>query len=83
MKPDFYLPNEHLVIEHWGIDENETDPNVKADFTAKFETSWEKYYEIMQWKRRFWAYPWGQLLPEEKKRKGSFTTVSGFLETLS
>ena len=79
MKPDFYLPRYEYVLEHWGIDEKETDPDKKRDFSVKFETSWDDYYDIMQWKRTFWSYPWKDIYRPEKKQH--FLSIKGLLET--
>lgn len=49
-KPDFTLfaNNKNYVIEHWGIDENDSFKQVAKNFRK----SWDEYYEEMQWKRR-------------------------------
>lgn len=52
--PDFYLGDYSLVIEHWGINEQEQDQKEKDAFSARFDTSWDDYRSKMFWKREFW-----------------------------
>lgn len=53
-KPDFYLTEQNIVWEHWGIDENETNETHKIEFAKKFGRFWDEYKKKMVWKRGFW-----------------------------
>lgn len=51
-KPDFIIRlknNVSIVLEHWGIDENEKNRIVPYDWTK----SWDDYQSEMQWKRAY------------------------------
>ena len=53
-RPDFTIFNKSnkfsSVIEHWGIDENDSNQNVPDHWT----TTWKGYKEKMEEKRRYW-----------------------------
>jgi DNA helicase IV len=52
--PDFSLmfaaENQNIVIEHWGIDENEVNGSVPKHWTV----SWDEYRDEMDRKRQYW-----------------------------
>jgi DNA helicase-4 len=51
-KPDFTIYHEgrEIILEHWGIDENDPQKRAPKDWTL----SWDEYYQEMQQKREFW-----------------------------
>lgn len=53
--PDFYLPKQHLVWEHWAIDEDNTSNSEKAKFNKIFSISWDEYHRRMKEKIWFWG----------------------------
>lgn len=51
-KPDFTIfdndSNQEIILEHWGIDENDKLKNVPQYWIK----TWDDYYEEMKWKRK-------------------------------
>nr|MBQ4458592.1 UvrD-helicase domain-containing protein [Clostridia bacterium] len=78
--PDFYLPDYHLVLEHWGIDESNTSPEAKNDFSQLFEMSWDQYHRNMDWKRKFW-HGWRKTIRKSNRYLSDIVNVKGLLET--
>lgn len=54
IKPDFFLRDYNLVWEHWAIDENNQNEEVKKRFNEEFDTTWDEYYKLLKWKQKFW-----------------------------
>nr|MBQ4456198.1 UvrD-helicase domain-containing protein [Clostridia bacterium] len=80
--PDFYLPEYKMILEHWGIDENETDPIKKERFFQKFGMTWTEYKKKMEWKRQFWNTNLRLFInPESNYSLRSIIGVKGMLET--
>ena len=49
-RPDFYLPEYDIYIEHWGIDRNGKVADFFVSRSQTHDASWE-YMEEMKWKR--------------------------------
>lgn len=81
-KPDFFLNDYNLVWEHWGIDEHETNSQIKKEFEYCFGMPWQKYWESMLWKRNFWTGSWrNHLVYGIDNDLDEIYAVNGLIET--
>ncbi|MBU4406845.1 MAG: UvrD-helicase domain-containing protein, partial [Candidatus Altiarchaeota archaeon] len=69
-RPDFYLPDYGLYIEHWGVDE-------KGNIPPWFEMSKKRYHEKMKWAREQFSNHEKVLIEtfEYQKRGGQLETI--------
>ncbi|MBD3359573.1 MAG: AAA family ATPase [Candidatus Buchananbacteria bacterium] len=52
--PDFFLKNNNIIIEHWGIDEKDA----KMEVPEHWSCTWHEYLDKMNVKRSFWGKPY-------------------------
>ncbi|MCZ2808860.1 MAG: UvrD-helicase domain-containing protein [Candidatus Bathyarchaeota archaeon] len=73
-RPDFYLPEYDLFIEHWGLDE-------KGEVPKWFDQSTEDYRENME-RKRLWLTKNDKLLVETFAYEYNENNPEGFIELL-
>ncbi len=80
-KPDFFLYKHNIILEHWGIDENEKNQKEKDKFSNIMEEDWDSYKSLMESKRKFWG-EWRKNIPiSSDEYKNKIIKINNLIET--